>query len=127
MHCPILELGITISGVVIVAFFPFFRLVPPSIVQSPVANATVSAGENFMFSCTATGQPLPVIQWLKDSSIVNQGNVTTSLSSSIVSSFLKLVEVDLEQAGVYYCNASNDLVTERWSASSSCFYILCEY
>ena len=109
-----------------------FCIVPPTILLSPVSSVTVSAGEDISISCNATGEPPPDITWLKDDALITTDNEGTSiinmLSNSVSSSSLTIVDVTLLTAGIYYCNASNDVVTVIWiSSDESDVRILCKF
>ena len=89
---------------------------------------TISAGDALSLSCTVTGHPLPIITWFKDTVPYEQGNISiTNIDDTTVSSSLELSGVSLDEAGVYYCNASNDLFTQQWTTSDeSIVYVLCK-
>ncbi len=89
---------------------------------------TVSAGDTLSLSCTVTGYPLPIVTWFKDTIPYKQGNISiTNIDDTTVSSSLELSGVSLDEAGVYYCNASNDLFTQQWTTSDEgIVYILCK-
>ena len=68
-------------------------------------NQTTLVGNNVSLSCTATGSPLPRIQWRKDDGLKDQSIVTSRLSSSSVTSTLSLFAVTSQDSGLYFCDA----------------------
>ena len=90
---PLLPLPLSVS---------LFSVVPTIMEISP--NQTVFGGDNISLVCTATGNPPPVVQWVKD------GLVSQSTGSSFpVTNTLDLKSVTVADAGTYICNASNKL------------------
>ena len=64
------------------------------------------------FHCSATGNPTPVITWIRDSETLNQGDTLT-------------FKVNRNQSGKYWCSADNGLnITVNASANLS---VLCKY
>ena len=65
-----------------------------------------------MFSCTASGVPLPAISWYKDGSLLdtNISNITTIVvDNSTLTATLYLSNLTLVDAGVYICNATDSV------------------
>ena len=89
-----------------------FCLVRPNI-SSVLLNQTANEGQTVVFTCQATGEPLPNISWsFNDISINNEINLNkyyTSRSSIdiTVTSTLTIMNVELSDAGTYTCNATN--------------------
>ena len=75
-----------------------------------------SAGGNVTFNCTATGLPQPNITWYKDGQEVTEG-VESSQGLQSTASTLTLVNVDQDDSGVYWCNATNELFVRLESMS----------
>ena len=97
------------------------------------SDKVVDVADEVMFSCTASGVPLPVISWYKDGSLMdaNISNITTSVvSSGTLTATLYLSNLRLVDAGVYSCNATDSVGgkdTRQFSLtlqSSSFHYLL---
>ena len=71
-------------------------------------NENISAGSTFTLRCASTGQPEPNVTWYKDGALITSG-VETVTTFQMTSSNLTLVDVDESNAGVYWCNATNEL------------------
>ena len=101
---------------------------PPHIVLDP-RSAAVAVGGSVEFSCNATGFPPPDILWLKDGvKVMITGNflnpnmitamtIQSSTNPELVVSVLSIEQVDLIDAGIYSCLATNNL-TDILSDSS---------
>ncbi len=72
--------------------------------------------------CKARGDPIPTIAWFTENhtSVVNSNglSITNLFGESVSSSVLVFEKLNVELAGVYYCIATNVLVTEE-SVSSN--------
>ena len=75
---------------------------PPVIIQGP-QTAFVGIYGFVNLTCVASGSPQPTIQWYKDNALL-QGEV---FPSYVIQS------VELNDRGVYHCEATNDLGTVR--------------
>ena len=69
--------------------------VPVSFTSTPV-DQIVTEGEETTFHCTATGNPTPVITWLKDGKTVASGETLTFTAHR-------------NYSGQYLCSAENGL------------------
>lgn len=69
--------------------------VPVSFISTPV-DQTVRAGDETTFHCTATGNPTPVITWIKDGKTMTSGETLTFTASR-------------DHSGQYLCSAENGL------------------
>lgn len=99
-----------------VRFWDFLILYPcivlPSFVTKP-RNQTANENERVTFYCNASGNPTPIITWLKDGTTVGTGNT------------LRFDSTWRYQSGRYWCEAQNGLnVTIRTSADLN---VQCEY
>lgn len=80
-------------------------------------------GTNFSLTCSATGYPVPLITWTKDSM-----NLTSSTDNIIISiddpatlsdgldylkSTLTVLSAELDNEGTYTCSSSNDAGTSN--------------
>ena len=63
----------------------------------------MDAGSTFLWDCTATGQPAPVLTWSKDGTEVFQRERFRVLANNS----LVIRDVKPEDAGQYQCHASN--------------------
>ncbi|KAM5170274.1 immunoglobulin superfamily DCC subclass member 4 [Mantella aurantiaca] len=79
-------------------------LVPPFITQPPEIITRARAG-TARFICSATGDPEPIITWLKNGQqLSSNGRVRIQSRGSLV-----ITQIDLEDAGYYQCVAKNIL------------------
>ena len=65
--------------------------------------------------CKAIGLPAPIIEWFKDGKNISSNDhvtITTFPGISVTSSILLFVRLNVDSAGEYYCNATNNLVTD---------------
>ncbi|XP_029702398.1 immunoglobulin superfamily DCC subclass member 4 isoform X2 [Takifugu rubripes] len=79
---------------------------PPLIVQPP-ETASLSRGNTARFVCNSTGEPSPVLHWLKDGQPIKSFRRVKSQSPGI----LLINQLALEDAGYYQCIADNGLGT----------------
>ena len=79
---------------------------PPAIVTGP-QTAFVSIYSSVNLSCVVSGSPQPSIQWFKDN---------TPLSGEVFPSFF-IESVDLNDRGVYHCEATNTQGVARSAAA----------
>ena len=89
--------------------------------RTNLESTNATAGDTIIFNCTATGFPLPMIEWFKngvkipdDSLLIVPSGVsiiTNSFSYSLptIVSQLTIQELDIFDMAMYYCQASNEL------------------
>ena len=88
------------------SFFSFFLPVPPIFITSPT-NQTIPKGQTASFSCSATGDPLPLIKWFK-----SQDSISNDLHFSVLSNgTLVINNVSEQDSGWFTCRATNDAGT----------------
>ena len=88
-----------------------FVVVPPSFTETPV-NQTVKEGDNTTFHCTANGNPVPNIKWIKDGMAVGTGDTLT-------------FETNRNHSGKYWCTAENGLDVQI--NASTLLNVQCKY
>ena len=70
-------------------------------------------GDNVSFTCQATGQPVPTIDWYFNGVPVNVTNTMKytismmSLNTTTISNTLTIMSVQSSDVGTYTCNATN--------------------
>ncbi len=85
--------------------------------------ATGIVGGNVSFYCTVEANPAPTIIWLVNGTILNISSgenvvvVEESIDLIVFNSSLSLLDIDLNDIGMYSCNASSDLVEFRSDVS----------
>lgn len=67
----------------------------PSLTTRP-RNQTILEATNVTFHCTATGNPVPKVTWIKDGKILAKGETLSFTTNR-------------NQSGVYWCAADNGL------------------
>lgn len=95
----------------------FVYVVPPNITASSddLFYERV-AGESITLNCSATGYPVPAINWSFPNQYSNEveAQIKTTIDNSsllhIVHSTLELKNLDLINVGEYSCESYNDLV-----------------
>ena len=68
-------------------------------------------GGTASFTCQATGEPAPTIDWYFNNSLLANGTKhtisETSVNTTTVSSMLTIMSVESSDVGTYTCNATN--------------------
>ena len=82
--------------------------VPPNFVMSPI-NQTIPKGKTAIFSCQATGIPVPSIKWYKSQNLITNDVPFTVLSNGT----LVVKSVSEQDSGWFTCRATNDAGTSE--------------
>ena len=78
------------------------HLVSPSI-SPEVMDQTLNEGDNAVFTCDVTGEPVPTIRWYFDD-VLLEGDT----SKHIIATYeLQIMNVQSSDVGTYTCNATN--------------------
>ena len=77
-------------------------------------NETVNEGSNVTFLCNATSNPSPTLSWTKNGNLINQSFNDIVLSQD--SQTITINNVQREDAGIYVCNATNNVNSVSASA-----------
>ncbi|XP_057260323.1 roundabout homolog 2 isoform X15 [Pezoporus wallicus] len=85
---------------------------PPIILQGPV-NQTLSVDGTALLKCKATGDPLPVISWLKEGFTFLGRDPRTSIQDQ---GTLQIKSLRLSDTGTYTCVATSSSGETSWSA-----------
>ena len=105
----------------------FFASVPANITIPPL-NQLVAEGDRVELTCTASGPPLPDVEWRYEDGNgqrVIMADSTTLITSTAspdndsVTSNLTLLKVQSSNEGVYICSANNSLGNGIASATLS--------
>lgn len=62
----------------------------------------------FTLTCTSTGGPATTVSWTRDSELVTNGNVMTSLLHTLTAEYAHILTVAGRQGGCYTCTVAND-------------------
>ncbi|XP_018602277.2 immunoglobulin superfamily DCC subclass member 4-like [Scleropages formosus] len=89
-------------------------LAPPVILQPP-ETVSLSRGNTARFVCNSTGEPSPVLRWLRNGAPVRTSGRIKTQGTGI----LLINQVGVEDAGYYQCVASNSLGTACATAKLS--------
>ena len=77
-------------------------------------NETVNEGGNVTFQCNATSNPSPTLSWTKNGNAINQSSNNIVLSED--NQTLTINNVQRNDAGIYVCNATNNVNSVSASA-----------
>lgn len=96
---------------------PEEQLIPPSFVKL-LQPAVTKEGSAFQFECKVEGNPLPTVQWFKNSECIDNSPdyVITYNNGEAV---LKFEKITLEDKAEYTCKANNELGPTQSTASLS--------
>ena len=84
---------------------PFCPTVGPHFIISPIASQEVVINRTFTLSCSAEGFPRPYLVWFMNNTLINNGLTDVQESMNINSSTLIISNADLNDSGIYYCQA----------------------
>ena len=85
-------------------------------------NKAVKEGSmNVSFTCNATSYPSPTLTWYKDGSGIKGNSTNFALSQDMGTITIKKVEKS--DAGLYVCNATNEI---KSVAADAYLNVLCE-
>ena len=93
-----------------------------SVLETNLKNETVKEGSKVTFQCNATGNPSPTLSWTKDDNLINQSSNNIVLSED--SQTLTINNVQRNDAGIYLCNATNNVNSVSASAHLN---VQCKY
>ena len=109
--------------VLFIQLFIFRIAVAPHITAHP-QNATPPEGQNVTLSCNATGDPAPLIFWIKGGSIITKsGNPRISFEAD--NKTLTIRNVSRNDSGQYRCVANNSAGEAISSAAT--LNVQCKY
>jgi len=91
-------------------------LVYPRLTKTPV-DLTVRAGSTARLQCAATGSPTPEVAWQKDGGFDFPAARERRMHVMPDDDVFFIVDVKMEDAGIYSCTASNDAGTVRANAT----------
>ena len=96
----------------------YLCLVPPEI-TTDVTDVIESGTNPITFTCRATGEPLPIINWYFNGNIINPSNAieinTSGTSERVVKSSLTIINPQSSDVGTYTCHAENIIGSDRSS------------
>ena len=100
----------------------------PVITQGPV-NMSGELGGSVVFTCTATGIPLPDITWMDEDSNIVTTTSNMIIDSTVIQSTLTLSNLQDEDFDNYTCTATNMFGSENTTAllGSESVYTLIKY
>ena len=76
----------------------FYFLEPPTISNGSNRTLAVEEGDDVPLDCDANGDPIPLVTWRKDGTMLHRSNTTTSIL---------ITNIELRDAGTYVCTAKN--------------------
>ena len=91
-------------------------LVYPRLSKTPV-DQTVRAGSTARLQCSATGSPTPQVAWQKDGGFDFPAARERRMHVMPDDHVFFIVDVKMDDTGVYSCTASNDAGTARANAT----------
>ena len=102
-------------------FFIFYLCEDAPVIDVRMMDQTLREGETALFTCQATGIPIPKIGWFFNGSPVEITNTKKYMISELLFNpntkygTLKILDADSSDIGTYTCNATN----KNSSATSS--------
>ncbi|KRZ38331.1 Muscle M-line assembly protein unc-89 [Trichinella pseudospiralis] len=81
-------------------------LKPPQFI-SCLSNVNVKVGDKALFSCKATGFPMPDLKWYKDGEAIETFDESTSVTEEKGTYMLVIDAVEKKHEGEYICEATN--------------------
>ena len=94
----------------------------PPVFEIKPKNEIVNEGSNVTFQCNATSNPSPTLSWTKDGNAINQSSNNIILSQD--SQTLTINNVRRNDAGIYVCNATNNV---NYVSTSAYLKVQCKY
>ena len=82
------------------------------VVHPEVMDQTLNEGSNALFTCQATGDPVPTISWYFNGAPVDEAN---TMKYIMISNTLIVINVQSSDVGTYACNATNIVTTDTSS------------
>ena len=76
-------------------YYTLFPVVAPTLTETP-SKQTITEGSKVTFHCTASGNPVPEMKWIKDDTVVGEGETLT-------------FDAVRNRSGKYWCIADNGL------------------
>ena len=84
---------------------PFCPTVGPHFIVNPTDSQEVVINRTFTLRCSAEGFPRPYITWFMNNTIISDGLTDVQESMNVNSSTLIISNADLNDSGMYYCQA----------------------
>ena len=84
-------------------------------------DQTANEGSTTSFTCQVTGEPVPTISWFINGVSINNGSnlnkyiLQRSLNATMISSTLRVLNLQSSDVGTYTCNATNVVSTDTSS------------
>ena len=102
----------------IILFTYVLHIVPVEIIEE-VTDVLENETNPVTFKCQTTGDPVPVISWYFNGTVINVSDASTYISNSfngtVVTSSLTIMNIQSSDAGIYTCEAANFINTVRSS------------
>ena len=85
--------------------------VPPTLLQYPSRRRSVSVGEEFIATCTASAEPPANIIWFKEDEVLPNGvgNISELIQGNMTTSRLVIESFTSANSSLYSCMARNSL------------------
>ena len=92
-------------------FFVLYKDAP--VINVGVVDQTLNEGDTALFTCQASGTPMPKIVWYFNGAPVDKANTMKYVISEVLfnpttkNTTLKILNADSSDIGAYTCNATN--------------------
>ena len=84
-----------------------------------MADLVENETNSVIFSCQATGEPVPTIIWYFNSIMINTSNtrynISNSLSGNVITSLFTITNIQSSDVGTYTCQAENVIGNDKSS------------
>ena len=102
---------LSLYGISFMYYYTLFPVVTPTLTETP-SKQTITEDSKATFHCTASGNPVPEIKWIKDDTVVGEGETLT-------------FDAVRNRSGEYWCIADNGLIG---TANASAYLdVQCKY
>ena len=86
--------------------------VGPHFITDPKDNQEVVINGEFSLTCSVEGFPRPSIIWFMNNTMISSGVSDVNTSMTVLTSTLTISNVNINDSGIYYCQAVSSEFTD---------------